>query len=275
MKTRILTAVVGIPLLLYLILAAPLWLFGVALGVLCAIAAYELLHMALGSAPKRIYFSAILCAFVMPQIFARGLEFSWGVGVLLLLFFVLSLEQMFTYPGHWRITLEMAAVAMLAGGVLPLMLSTLIRIGLVEDVGRVRMLLPFVIAFGSDTGAYFTGMLCGKHKLAPHISPNKTCEGAAGGVFAGALSAFLYGLILRRFCGMGVNLPALTVFGMLGSIVAQLGDLTFSAFKRQYNIKDYGSILPGHGGVLDRFDSIYYMAPLTEVWLVLAPAIWL
>lgn len=274
MKTRVLTAVVGLPLLLYFVLWAPLWLFGVALGVLCAIAAYEMLHMAMRTAPKRLYFSVMLCAFVMPQMFARGLEFSWGVGVMLLLFFVLSLEQMFTYAGHWRITLEMQAVAMLAGAVMPMMLSTLARIGLIEGVGRVRMLLPFVIAFGSDTGAYFVGTFLGKHKFVPHISPKKTVEGAVGGVLAGALSALLYGLLLRRL-GFGTNLPSLTVFGVVGSVVSQLGDLTFSAFKRQYGVKDYGTILPGHGGILDRFDSIYYLAPLTEVWIAFAPAIWL
>lgn len=274
MKTRILTAVMGLPLLVYLVLWAPLWLFGTAMGALCAVAAYELLRMVMKGAPKRLYFSVILCAFVMPQMFSLGMEFSWGVGIMLLLFFVLSLEQMVTYVDHWRITLEMLAVAMLAGAVMPMMLSCLARIGLIQGVGRARMLLPFVIAFSSDTGAYFTGMFLGKHKLIPRISPKKTVEGAVGGVLAAGLCATLYGVILRRL-GFGANLLSLAVFGLLGSVVAQLGDLTFSAFKRQYGIKDYGNILPGHGGVLDRFDSIYYLAPLTEVWIAFAPAIWI
>ena len=274
MKTRILTALVGLPLLIYLLLWAPLWLFGAAMGLICALAAYEMLHMALGKTPRRLYVSVMLCAFILPVMFAVGLEFSWGVGVLLFLFFLLSVEQMVSYSGRWRINLEMIAVSMLAGGVMPLMLSTLARIGLIEKIGRVRMMLPFVIAFSSDTGAYFVGTFLGRHKLVPHISPKKTVEGAVGGMAAGALLTFLYGLILKGL-GFGVNLISLTVFGLIGSVVAQLGDLTFSAFKRQYNIKDYGSILPGHGGVLDRFDSIYYLAPLTEVWIAMAPAIWL
>ena len=119
-----------------------------------------------------------------------------------------------------------------------------------------------------------SGTFLGKRKLVPHISPKKTVEGAVGGIAAGGFSAFVFGLILQR-SGFGVNLLSLTAFGLVGSIVAQLGDLTFSAFKRQYNIKDYGYILPGHGGILDRFDSIYYLAPLTEVWIAMAPAIWL
>ena len=274
MKTRIITALVGLPVLIYLLLWAPLWLFGAAMGLVCTLAAYELLHMALGKTPRRLYVSVMLCAFLLPVMFSLGLEFSWGVGVLLFLFFLLSVEQMVSYSGRWRINLEMIAVSMLAGGVMPLMLSTLARIGLIERVGRVRMMLPFVIAFSSDTGAYFAGTFLGKHKLGPHISPKKTVEGAVGGVAAGALSALLFGLILRA-AGFGANLLSLAVFGIIGSVVAQLGDLTFSAFKRQYSIKDYGNILPGHGGVLDRFDSIYYLAPLTEVWIAMAPAIWL
>ena len=275
MKTRILTALAGIPLLIYVLLFSPLWVFGIAMGVICAIAAYEMMHMALGKTPRRLYFSAMSCAFAMPVFFSLGVEFSWGVGMMLLLFFILSVEQMATITGTtWRINLEMIAVTMLAGGVMPMMLSTLARIGLIEEVGRWRMALPFVIAFGSDTGAYFTGMLLGKHKLAPHISPKKTVEGALGGTAAGALCAFLYGLLLQRL-GFGVHMLSLVLFAVLGSVVAQLGDLTFSAFKRQYNTKDYGRILPGHGGVLDRFDSIYYLAPLTEVWIAMAPAIWI
>ena len=273
MKTRIITAAVGIPVLLAVILLAPLWAFGLAIGIICTIAAFELLHMALGTAPKRLYFSVMLCALIMPVAFSLGLEFSWGVGMLLFLFFLLSIEQMVSYSGRWRITLSMIAVAMLAGGVLPMMLSTLLRIGLIEKVGRVRMLLPFIIAFGSDSGAYFIGLKWGKQKLAPHISPKKTLEGAIGGVVSGGLCALIYGVILL-LCGFGVNLVSLTVFGLIGSVISQLGDLTFSAFKRQYDIKDYGNILPGHGGALDRFDSMYYLAPLTEVWVAMAPAIW-
>ena len=274
MKTRIITALVGLPVLIYILLWAPLWLFGVATGLICTVAAYEMLHMALGKTPRRLYVSVMLCAFILPVMFSLGLEFSWGVGVLLFLFFLLSVEQMVSYSGHWRINLEMIAVSMLAGGVMPLMLSTLARIGLIEKVGRVRMMLPFVIAFSSDTGAYFAGTFLGKRKLVPHISPKKTVEGAIGGIAAGGVSALVFGLILRG-AGFGVNLISLTGFGLIGSVVAQLGDLTFSAFKRQYDIKDYGSILPGHGGILDRFDSIYYLAPLTEVWIAMAPAIWM
>jgi len=193
--------------------------------------------------------------------------------VLLFLFFILSLELMISFNGKRRITLEMVAISMLAGAVLPLMLSTLIRIARVEDAGRVRVLVPLIVAFGSDAGAYFAGLKFGKRKLAPTISPHKTLEGSLGGILSGTVLTVLYGLILMAL-GYGANLLTLAGFGLLGSMVSQLGDLTFSSFKRQYGIKDYSNILPGHGGMLDRFDSMYYLAPLAELWMYWLPVIW-
>ena len=150
MKVRIITAAVGVPVLLALILFAPLWGMGIAIGALCAVAAWELMRCSLGETPKRIYVSAILCAFCLPMMFSFGLQMTAGVGALLFLFFVLSLELMISFNGKRRITLEMVAVSMLAGAVLPLMLSTLIRVARVEDAGRVRVLVPLIVAFSSD-----------------------------------------------------------------------------------------------------------------------------
>lgn len=214
--------------------------------------------------------------------------------ILLFLFFVLSCEMMACFSTPRKISMEMVAISMLAGGVLPMMLSTLLRIAQFETtisipellngnstlvrithdgiVGRVRAFLPFVVAFGSDAGAYFCGRAFGKKQLAPAISPHKTVAGGIGGAVCGAAMALLYGVIVRAY-GLSANLVSLAAFGLVGSVVAQLGDLTFSAFKRQYGIKDYGNILPGHGGMLDRFDSMYYLAPLTELWMLLLPAI--
>ena len=114
------------------------------------------------------------------------------------------------------------------------------------------------------------GRAFGKKQLAPAISPHKTVAGGIGGAVCGAAMALLYGVIVRA-CGLSANLVSLAAFGLVGSVVAQLGDLTFSAFKRQYGIKDYGNLIPGHGGVLDRFDSLTLVAPAMEVLLVLLP----
>ena len=293
MKLRILTALVGIPVLLYGVFLAPIWFMSVIIAAICGFAAYELMRCAIGQAPKRLYFSTILSAVVIA--FFGGSDLRAAAIILLFLFFVLSCEMMALFSTPRKISMEMVAIGMLAGGVLPMMLSTLLRIAQFETsvsfsefirnggatlvrissgstVGRVRAFLPFVVAFGSDAGAYFCGRAFGKKKLAPNISPHKTVEGGIGGVVSGALLALLYGVIVKA-CGMSVNLISLTVFGIVGSVMGQLGDLTFSAFKRQYGIKDYGNILPGHGGMLDRFDSMYYLAPLTELWMLFLPAI--
>ena len=270
MKKRILTAAVGIPVLLGVIFFAPVWGFGILLGAFCAGGAYELIHCAVKDTPKRVIVVSGAVAFALPFLYSLGMETRWGVGIMLLLLFVLSVELLFST----RVTFEMLATALVAGAALPMMLATLVRMEQVDGTGVVRILIPFVIAFSSDAGAYFFGRAFGKRKLAPRISPHKTVAGAIGGVVCGSLCCVLYGLIVGCF-GFKTSILSLASFGAVGSVVAQLGDLTFSAIKRQYGIKDYSNLLPGHGGVLDRLDSLYYLSPLTELWMLLAPVVWL
>ena len=115
----------------------------------------------------------------------------------------------------------------------------------------------------TDIFAYFTGYLLGKHKLIPDVSPKKTVEGSIGGVVFCAVSFVVFGLIYNRFFasdGAELSIIALAVIGLITSFVAQIGDLSLSVVKRHFGIKDYGWIFPGHGGVLDRFDSIFAVA---------------
>jgi len=116
--------------------------------------------------------------------------------------------------------------------------------------------LVFLTAFGTDIMAYFTGMVLGKHKLCPKLSPKKSVEGAVGGVLGSVLLCGLFGAFF-----MEKQLVMCLVIGFFGSIVAQFGDLSASAFKRQMGIKDYGNLIPGHGGILDRFDSVMFTGP--------------
>ena len=124
----------------------------------------------------------------------------------------------------------------------------------------------------ADAGAFFVGNAMGKRKLAPHLSPNKSIEGAVGGLLAAIVGALLYGLVLK-LCGYSVNFLGMMVYGLLGSLAGQMGDLAFSAIKREYGVKDYSNLLPGHGGMLDRFDSTIFTAPLLELLVILWPAI--
>ena len=127
-------------------------------------------------------------------------------------------------------------------------------------------MLTIGIPWVADAGAYFAGVKLGKRKLCPKISPKKTVEGALGGLLAGVLSALIFGFVFDFIFGYSyVNYFALIIIGIINTPLSMLGDLGFSIIKRNLGIKDYGSIIPGHGGVLDRFDSVVVTAPLVYI----------
>ena len=169
------------------------------------------------------------------------------------------------------ISLEDLLVGMFGGIVIPAFLSTLVLLKGMES-GRYLVLLPVISAFLTDAGAYFVGVFFGKHKGITRVSPNKSLEGYAGGILFGGLFMLLYGAILHQFGGIEVNFPLMVVYGLVGSAITELGDLSFSLIKRQYGIKDYGNVIPGHGGMLDRFDSMTFAAPALWLMVTLFPA---
>ena len=130
-----------------------------------------------------------------------------------------------------------------------------------DEMGHYMYVLIFLGAWVSDTFAYFTGVLFGKHKLIPSISPKKTVEGAIGGVVFTLIAFVIYGLVLNKAFSVSIPIYTFIILGLLLPVVSQIGDLIASAVKRQYGIKDYGNLFPGHGGVLDRFDSVMLVAP--------------
>lgn len=129
--------------------------------------------------------------------------------------------------------------------------------------GKELVWIAFISAFGCDTGAYFVGVTIGKHKLIPELSPKKTIEGSIGGIVFATVVSLMYGKILQQF-GDFENVNIILICGLsafFGSFLAQIGDLSASAMKRLSGIKDFGKVIPGHGGVLDRFDSVILTAP--------------
>lgn len=140
------------------------------------------------------------------------------------------------------------------------------HIVLVEQTGQYGLLvwLIFLTAFGTDIMAYFTGYFLGKHKLSPKISPKKTVEGSIGGILGSVILCGLFGYFV-----MPLLLVHCILIGVMGGIVSQFGDLTASLFKRKMGIKDYGNLIPGHGGVLDRVDSVLFTAPFIYYYITL------
>lgn len=272
MKQRILTAAVGIPVLFVVCLLAPLWVFGIVAGALCAAATFEFMRCVNPQLKGRVAFWPMAASFIMPfWLSVRGEGASlYTLGYWL--FFVMFLELVISFQKGQRLDLHQIMAGLTAGMVMPILLSALVRIGLRGESARLNLLLPFVIAFSCDSGAYFVGRGLGKRKLAPVLSPHKTVEGAVGGLAMGTVGAVLYGLILMAL-GHRAKLWRLALYGLAGSVACELGDLSFSAVKRICGVKDYGTTIPGHGGVLDRFDSMYFTAPLLEILTFWLPAI--
>ena len=139
-----------------------------------------------------------------------------------------------------------------------------------EPKGDILYLMIFIGAWSTDTFAYFTGKLFGKHKFMPNISPNKTIEGVIGGIVFCAFAFVLYGFITAKLGRFNAEPDymfyiLLACAGIVTSIVSQLGDLSASAIKRNYGVKDFGSMFPGHGGIMDRFDSVMAVAPVMMI----------
>lgn len=270
MKTRVITAAILIPVLLVVLLAAPSIIAALLWGMLLAIGSYELLYRTELVRDTGLVGISSVMAFAITMWSYLGASEAWGLlGVML--FVVALFSQMMM--SHVKVRFEQICMCVMAGFVVPYLLSSMIRIHVMRN-GRFLVLIPFIVAFASDGGAYFAGRYLGQHKLAPVISPHKTVEGAVGGVISAVVVMVLYCLILSlptQTLNFQVNYAYAIIYGLLGSVAGIVGDLCFSVIKRQTGIKDYGNLIPGHGGVLDRFDSMMLVAPLMEALILLIP----
>ena len=266
MKTRIIAAAVLLPLLLVVLLVLPGFSTGILFGLISAIAAYELLYRTgYVKSVRLVAYSAAMALFIGLWS-GFSLDYPWLLLGVLAFFGLLYAELLYS---HGAMPFQSIGYCVIAGVAIPFLLSAIARIRVMES-GVAYILIPFAMAFSSDSGAYFVGCAFGKHKLAPNISPNKTVEGLVGGVASAIVVMMLYTLVLQLI-GYQVNYLYAVIYGIFGSLAAVFGDLVFSVIKRQVGIKDYGNLIPGHGGALDRFDSMTVVAPLAEVLLMLLP----
>lgn len=165
----------------------------------------------------------------------------------------------FTYPKYRaeQITLTFFGLFYVA-----VMLSYVYQVRMLEQ-GAFLVWLIFGCSWGCDTCAYFVGVTMGKHKMAPVLSPKKSVEGGIGGIVGAALLGAIYAALINHFApGINANVILYAAICGVGGAISQVGDLAASAIKRNYNIKDYGKLIPGHGGILDRFDSVIITAPI-------------
>lgn len=271
MLTRILVAVVLAPLFfVVLFFLDPIWL-AVLMAFICAVASFELLRATKVAHHNGMYFFTAISAAAIPVGCWMGLGelvVPMAVVFLLLTLFGIAIRL---YDEERAVRVEDVFMCMFGGLVIPMCLSALVQLKCM-DHGQYLVLLPVICAFLTDAGAYFAGVFLGKHRGITKVSPNKSLEGYIGGILSGGIFLLLYGVILRQFAGIPVSLPIMAVYGLLGSAVTEVGDLSFSLIKRQFGIKDYGNLLPGHGGMLDRFDSMTFAAPTLLILVSLIPA---
>ena len=268
MKTRILTAIVMLAIFVPILWFSDIIVYPIAMAILAAVAVFELLRcIGLGRDIFVLVPTALLTA-AMPLLARFAASPFSHFGAITAAWFLLAL-YLFALTVFRAGALKYGSMAGALGGsfYFAVAFSSMV---LLRDLpgGGYLFLMPFIGSWVTDTFAYFTGRVLGKHKLAPIISPKKTVEGSIGGILF-AIGAFaLYGLIIAKG-GYTPNYLALLLCGLLVSIVSQIGDLSLSAIKREYGIKDYSRLFPGHGGVLDRFDSVIATAPLILLFCLL------
>ena len=276
MKARVLFGVFGFAFVLLALYVFPPIVLELVVAALCVFATYEVL----GSTKLVRNHLELLLAMAVSLGLAVGhfsilplrLESVMQGLVLVLLFGSFAIELKY----HDVMKASQVSWAFFGGLAVPYLLLSLLRIFQMHyHHGSFIVLLPLLAAWGADTCALFSGMLFGKHKLAPVVSPNKTIEGAVGGVMGSMLLGVVVTACYTALHGQLVGVPldtlgwryyvVVVLLGGFGSLLGIVGDLFASVIKRQCGIKDYGTIFPGHGGIMDRFDSVLFIAPFVAM----------
>ncbi len=256
MKVRVLSSLIMLPLLIVLYFGGPpLWVAGFIIAVMGVAEFYKGFEAMDIKASRLIgWISAVALYSIIILDMDKNLYLLWFFAVVLA-----SLLYLFNI-GERKLVDGMATIL---GAFYVVFFSS--HIVLIDKTTKGAMVWTVILcAFGTDIFAYFTGYFLGKHKLCPGISPKKTIEGAIGGIIGSMALCTLFGYLV-----FAESLAHFVIIGFVGSIVAQAGDLTASVFKRKMGIKDYGNLIPGHGGILDRFDSVLFTAPFVYYYMVL------
>ena len=271
MRTRILTGLVAFIIFLPFLIFSDTIAFPIAMAVCGVISVFEMIHCV--GLHKNLFLSIPLCLVAAAAPFCLrylGIETTLPAALAVILLLLLYVLAVTTFSkGKVAVTESstalMTAIYIIAG------FSAMVYLHDFHQGGKYLYLLTFIGAWVPDTFAYFTGMLFGKHKLIPDVSPKKTVEGAIGGVVFCVLAfigfALIYNHVLIAEEGRLLPIWLMAIIGLVTAVVSMVGDLTMSLIKRHYGIKDYGKILPGHGGFLDRFDSVIAVAVILAVFM--------
>lgn len=280
MKQRMITVACGVTALVLVLLFYKTMILNASIAIVAVLAVREIFGAAGISKSKALIACCYVYAAVLP--FSYYCKFS-GTGILLTFALLFALFSVMLKE-HETVRVESMALCFMVTVLITASMTGLIYIrddllsSPVKDLPVFYIALAFIGAWITDGGGYIFGTLMGKHKLSPKISPKKTIEGAVGGIVSSIVFSVLfllaYGAYLR-FYGITANYNYLSVIvlSIACAVVSIIGDLSASLIKRQNNIKDFGTLLPGHGGILDRFDSLLFVIPLVIVWMRLFPVV--
>ncbi len=259
--TRVISALIGL-VVFFAVALSGTPVFEIVLGVVILFMLYEFLH-AFGFSIVLVI-TALVGA--LPMIYATFTTNHVLLSFTIIAYIgVLAIESILC---HKTISFDNISKVLFATLYISIFSSFIGLMRSCFDFGIYYLCLIFTSAWMSDTGAYFIGCCFGRHKLAPEISPKKTVEGSIGGIVFAAVGCVILGIVSVLVSKTNANYIVLSIIGIVGSCLSQLGDLTASLIKRNCGVKDFGNIMPGHGGLLDRFDSAIMIAPF--VFLVCA-----
>ena len=270
MKQRIITAGIALVVLAPFLIFSDTFMLLIFSSVLSAVALYEMLGCIGLRKNPAVIIPVILvstAAVVMTRIVSDGYRY---LAFAFIIFFVLIVYLMTaSVLSRGKVDITHAGLAAVTSIYIIMGFASIV---LLRDInyGQYIFLISFLVPWISDSGAYFIGVNFGRHKLIPEVSPKKTVEGFVGGIVFGTLSVLLYGFIISIIFEAQASYPALLAAGLIISVVSQCGDLIASLIKRHWNVKDYGFVFPGHGGVMDRFDSIIAVAPFLYMLCMLS-----
>ncbi|MCR4956012.1 MAG: phosphatidate cytidylyltransferase [Lachnospiraceae bacterium] len=255
-KTRLISGIVLVIIALVLIITGGDVLL-CSMGIVSCIGMFELYRV------FKIEKNALgYAGYVVLAVYYLDLKFHFIPDMMMLVIGALMLilaVYVFSFPKYHANQMMAAFLGVIYVG----MMISYVYLTRMLPMGSFFVWLIFLSSWGCDTCAYCAGRLFGKHKMAPILSPKKTVEGAVGGVIGSVLLTLLYGLIMKNFFEIDEKvLLIMMVATFIGSFISMVGDLAASAIKRNYEVKDYGTLIPGHGGILDRFDSVFFTAPI-------------
>lgn len=276
MRIRVISSLIGLVVLILVLMLFNTIVLNIAVALISLLAVFELLHAT--GCHKHHLFSILAMTFsAFVPFFPVGFI---AENLVLICYFYVVAVLLLLLKTHFTLHIEQVAIGVMCSLLVPFSLTTLVyqRDSHGVALGIFYVLISLGGAWLSDTGAYFAGRAFGRHKLAPNISPKKTIEGAVGGAVFAAVTmlfvAWIYASI-ASLLGVFVDIHYLKLLCIMPFLTALsiLGDLSASVIKRQFGVKDFGSIMPGHGGVMDRFDSALTVAPLVYLigqWTPLA-----